>query len=49
MHFFEPERLFFRLDVAVQIAQPLADVLTFITSVPFLVRFFAQLPRQDRE
>ena len=33
----------------VQIAQPLADVLTFITSVPFLVRFFAQLPRQDRE
>ena len=33
----------------VQIAQPLADVLTFITSVPFLVRFFAQLPRQDRK
>ena len=33
----------------VQIAQPLADVLTFITSVPFLLRFFSQLPRQDRE
>lgn len=33
----------------VQIAQPLADALTFVTSVPFLVRFFAQLPRQDRE
>ena len=33
----------------VQIAQPLADALTFVTSVPFLLRFFAQLPRQDRE
>ena len=31
----------------VQMAQPAADVLTFVTCVPFLVRFFRRLPRQD--
>ena len=33
----------------VQVAQPLADVLTFCTSVPFLIHFFRSLPRADRE
>ena len=32
----------------VQIAQPLADAGTFVTAIPFLVRFFARLPREDR-
>ena len=30
---------------SVQIAQPLADILSFVVSVPLLLRFFRQLPR----
>lgn len=34
--------------LGVQAAQPIADVLTFATSVPFLIHFFRKLPRQDK-
>ena len=31
----------------VQITQPLADILSFVVSVPLLLRFFRQLPRDE--
>lgn len=34
--------------LGVQAAQPAADLLTFITCIPFLVHFFRRLPRQDK-
>lgn len=34
--------------LGVQAAQPVADLLTFATCIPFLVRFFRRLPRQDK-
>ena len=33
----------------VQITQPLADILSFVVSVPLLLRFFRQLPRDEAE
>ena len=34
--------------LGVQAAQPAADLLTFLTCIPFLIRFFRRLPRQDK-
>lgn len=31
----------------VEISQPISDVLTFFISVPFLIRFFRELPKED--
>lgn len=33
----------------VEISQPISDVLTFFLSVPFLIRFFRELPKDDHE
>lgn len=33
----------------VEITQPCADILTFITSVPFIYNFFKKLPKEEKE
>lgn len=33
--------------MGVQVAQPLADVLTFIITIPFVIRFFRELPKES--
>ena len=33
--------------LGIEIAQPIADLLTGVTSVPFVVRFFASLPKEE--
>ncbi|MCH3906912.1 MAG: MATE family efflux transporter [Sphaerochaeta sp.] len=32
----------------IQLAQPLADVATFILTIPFVLQFFSRLPREDQ-
>ena len=43
-----PDPALYHRPFGVQAAQPAADLLTFLTCIPFLVRFFRRLPRQDK-